>query len=471
MKLKLGSEKASAEQINLLSEAHAALFEGQNSHSADLLRQVITDSDLLSGEETLHPAWLEIYEELKSEPLSPRTKRILEEIKKLIAHLLEIDEEVKLVNPNNQNIVFLLGAGASKPEPSGIPTVKELLPDMLDRARRLDREDVSRLADFCDEKKIENIEDLLTSAQLAEYCSQNPNVLNLVDFLLFGNVQAHEDRRSFRRPRVDFSSVLFLQDTLQVLFGLLSSRMLPAKPNAGHLAIASYVKNNPRSSIVTTNYDCCMDLALLEDGQELNYQLDFTNERDDTTKSGTRLIKLHGSLNWFFCETCQKVHLIDIKTTVQNYLNDIAFYPVIAVCKECGGQRRGLLVPPLAMKFDIFPSLNSLLERAEDALEEGSIVAVVGFSFSDADLYISRMLSKWLSTNKQSRIIIFDPDTSVAEKVAKQFELRIPEFDRARILWVPGDCAETLPKFLKGEFYRNSEDNNGHAPVAIAKKS
>ncbi|UYN90765.1 MAG: SIR2 family protein [Anaerolineales bacterium] len=463
MKIKLGVEQVSIEQVSMLSEAITALEEGATSHAVSLLREAITDEDILSGEESLHPDWLDIYSELSSRPSAHRYARLLEEVKRLVAHLLGVDEEVQLVDPKTENIVFLLGAGASKPEPSGIPTVKELLPDMLARARRLDREDVNRLADFCVEKKIENIEDLLTSAQLAEYCSQNPNVLNLVDFLLFGNLQAQEERRVFRRPRVDFSSVLFLQDTLQVLFGLLSSRMLPAKPNAGHLAIADYVKGNSKSSIVTTNYDCCMDLALLKDGHDLNYQLDFTNDQGGAPKSGTRLIKLHGSLNWFFCETCQKVHLIDINTTVQNYLNDIAFYPVIAVCKECGGQRRGLLVPPLAMKFDIFPSLNSLLERAEDALSEASIVAVVGFSFSDADLYISRMLSKWLSTNEKSRMIIFDPDVSVVEKVTKQFELRIQNFDKRRVLSVYGDCAETLPKFLNGDFIsKEMKDDKGN---------
>src|SRR3989338_473744 len=90
------------------------------------------------------------------------------------------------------------------------------------------------------------------------------------NYLLYrGDSEEFSQRPDFesgraRRPRertADLSSVAFLQDTLQVLFGLLASTMLPAKPNPAHLAIRDYAKEHPNCSIVTTNYDCCMDLA------------------------------------------------------------------------------------------------------------------------------------------------------------------------------------------------------------------
>jgi hypothetical protein len=94
------------------------------------------------------------------------------------------DAEIKSINPREQVITFLLGAGASKPALSNIPTVAELLPQLLDRARRLDRDDITRLADYCDQKKINNIEDLLTADQLATFCSRNGRVLTLTSYLL-----------------------------------------------------------------------------------------------------------------------------------------------------------------------------------------------------------------------------------------------------------------------------------------------
>jgi thiamine pyrophosphate-dependent acetolactate synthase large subunit-like protein len=144
------------------------------------------------------------------------------------------------------------------------------------------------------------------------------------------------------------------------------------------------------------------------------------------------------------------VYLIDIKKTVREYLADENCYSVIAVCKGCGGQRRGLLVPPLAMKFDMAPPLNPLIERAQEAFEGADVILAVGFSFAEADLYISRMLMKPLQLSDQSKVVVFDPDYAVVDKLRRQMSLRISGFDSKRILRVAGDCSETIPAFLSG---------------------
>lgn len=436
-----------------------------------LLEEQIEERSVRFGEETVHPDWLDVYsrhEALLYEVLSVEHADVIREF---FDNLKPFDEEVRTISPSSEKIAFLLGAGASKPEPSGIPTVVELLPDLLVRGRRLDREDVTLLADFCDETGIKNIEDLLTAAQISEFCSKNSGVLSLVDYLLYrrqsrgAGMPPSRDFAS-RRQAINVSSVALLQDTLGVLFGLLSSRMLPAQPNAAHLAIAGHAQEHPPTVIVTTNYDCCMDRALDSKGECFSYRLEFANGAS-FSKPGpslTALIKLHGSLNWFYCETCQSTHLIDIEKTVREYLSDQAAYPVIGVCKDCGGQRRGLLVPPLAMKFDMAPPLTPLLEEARVCFQAASLLVVVGFSFADADLYISRMLSRAMQSSDKMRLIVFDRDRSVADKVRRQFTARIPNFDRRRVLWVSGDCSKTLPAFLAGELHKTGEAVRQQAP-------
>jgi NAD-dependent SIR2 family protein deacetylase len=338
------------------------------------------------------------------------------------------------------------------------------LPDLLTRARRLDREEVAKVADFCDASKIDNIEDLLTAAQLSEFCTRNPAVLKLVEFLIFREEAPEEypyARR--RRSQVDVSSVALLQDTLQVLFGLLSSRMLPADPNAAHDAIITYLRGHPTSPLVTTNYDCCIDRALTKNELPFSYMIEFANMKGASGSGGepTQLVKLHGSLNWFYCETCQEIQCIDIEKTVQDYREDRTAYPVVAICRTCGGQRRGLLVPPLAMKFDVAPPLNPLIDRAGACFGERDLIIVVGFSFADADLYISRMISKAMQEFEQTRLLIFDPDSTVAKRVMRKFSLRIPGFDPARVMSVRGNCAETLPKFLTGALRKPAPASEG----------
>ena len=230
--------------------------------------------------------------------------------------------------------------------------------------------------------------------------------------------------------------------------------MLPASPNDAHLAIVEYLRKIPSTPIITTNYDCCIDRAFVNNHIPFSYTVDFANPEvlENTSDDAAPLIKLHGSLNWFYCETCQKVRLIDIEQTVEDYKSRRGEYPIISVCNECGGQKRGLLVPPHAMKFDIAPPLQPLIATAASCFEGKTLIVVVGFSFADADLYISRMLIKAMQASSQVRLVIVDPDAGVTEKVRRKFEAQIPDFDSvARILKLQGDCSKKLPEFLSGE--------------------
>lgn len=467
MNYRIGLKEVSQQQLTLLEQAKGEHFPPA---SFAYLERVLNDSDLTSGSEELHPDWLSIYRDIKERDPNFKIQRRLDG---MLSQLVESEDVVKKIDIRNKAVAFLLGAGASKP--SGIPTVAELLPDLLERGRRLDREDVNRLADYCESSKITNIEDLLTAAQLAEYCGRNPYVMKLMEHLLYRD-SGHRPEllaRHGSETRVDTSSVAFLQDTLQVLFGLLSSRMLPAKPNAGHEAIASFTKKNPGTSIITTNYDCCIDLALGTDGKDFDYRMPFSNATKCQDQTLPNLIKLHGSLNWFYCESCQTVNLIDISNAIKDYETDDSPYPVIGVCKTCGGQRRGLLVPPLAMKFHVAPALNPLLELANSRLNNANVLVVVGFSFADADLYIARMVSRWMQLRQDNHLVIFDPNAGIADKMRRQLGLRIAGFDRHRVAWVGGDAAAKVPLFLEGKMYSGSRENKdmqGHK-TAKAKAS
>jgi NAD-dependent SIR2 family protein deacetylase len=236
--------------------------------------------------------------------------------------------------------------------------------------------------------------------------------------------------------------------------------MLPAEPNKAHEAIAKFTKVHPNSTIVTTNYDCCMDLALEAVQVPLTYRLDFANRTKEDDFGRARLVKLHGSLNWYYCETCQEVQCVDIRSTVENYKQDKAPYSVIAICKDCGGQRRGLLVPPLAMKFDVAPPLTPLLTDARDAFEEAEAIVVVGFSFAEADVYISRMLSKSMQTKPGQKLVIIDPDKDVAYRVRRKFKASIPNFDDQRIVRLTEDCSGALPKLLNGEYLLEAKEED-----------
>ena len=329
--MSVAQEGISSVQRNLLEKARA---QPPLPVLLSILSKIATDSDITKEREPVHPEWLDVFESIRNQLPEYSNSFPVARVVTFFDRLRPLDKSISQLDPESLNLSFLLGAGASKPSPSNIPTVKELLPQLLERARRLDRDDVTKLANFCERQQIDNIEDLLTAAQLATFCSRNPTALSLMNHLLYrgdDNRLPFEDeaygfyerdfgRRPFRgaQPRglpvADLSSIAFLQDTLQVLFGLLSSTMLPARPNEAHKAIAAYAKAHPGVSIVTTNYDCCMDLALKDVQRDPKYSSDFANVHVTRDEGGNvcNLIKLHGSLNWYYCETCQEVRSVDI---------------------------------------------------------------------------------------------------------------------------------------------------------------
>lgn len=452
MPIEVSPDRVSHSQRSMLAEASAARSSiGFLVHQFDRLA---LDDDLRSGRESLHPEWLAIYKANRSRFEDAIPAEMLERFDAVFS-AAPIDEGVGSLDPSRLRVAFLFGAGASNPEPSGIPVTRELLNHLFERAQRANRDEVLRVAEFCKENKIDNIEDLLTALQIATFCSRNPTILKMTDYLLYRNVGDERGRRG-RPPEV--ASIAFIQDTFQVLFGSLSGIMLPAKPNPCHEAVAKFVNAHPDCAIVTTNYDCCMDLALGDPGEAFSYIIPFSNHPElEKSTIATQLIKLHGSLNWFYCETCQQVQLIDIRKAAEAFERDDAPFPVIGICSKCSGQRRGLAVPPLAMKFDFFPPLTPLLGYAQEAFQNADLVVAIGYSFADADLYISRMISKSMQASTGQKLLIVDRTSAVADKMRRKLTLTIPNFDKSRVLGATGDCADLMPKLLGGELQRTRE--------------
>ena len=245
-------------------------------------------------------------------------------------------------------------------------------------------------------------------------------------------------------PQVDAASIALFQDTLQTLFGLLTSTMIPAKPNPAHDAIVKFIKHHPATTIVTTNYDGCIDEALLKAGVETTTGI---NEEEGSPR-GTELIKMHGSINWSYCDSCQDVREFSLLEMKRAYEEDTLSYAVIGICKTCGGQRRPLLVPPLSFKFLMFPNLVGLWNQARHRLEESDWLFVVGYSFSEADTYIPKMIARSLTVNQGQKMIVCDTDPKLVSSLREKYAAHIDGFDVKRVLLARGSCEEVLPEIL-----------------------
>jgi len=380
-----------------------------------------------------------------------------------------LDTVFELVSPTDEallalrlgedgRVTFLLGAGASKPEPSGLPTVEELLPELWRRAAKLGRDDLKRLQEWCEHPRhaIKNIEDLLTAAYIADFSSRNSRVLALLEYFLYRQRPSRPAEEEFaslasRRAAVaavsesDAAGIALLQDTLQTLFGLLLGRMILARPNPAHAAIASLAKQCERVSVVTTNYDGCIDQAMIDGKLRPHYLIEMEQPKDGCVT----LVKMHGSINWSYCDSCQEMKLHELAHMRKSYDADTLSFPVIGICKNCGGQRRPMVVPPMSFKFVMFPPLLVLWDRAQAAFNDSSIIVSVGYSFSEADIYITKMISRAMGQDRNKKLVVIDPNAQLADMLRDKLDALIDNFDRSRVIRSCESCDVIVPQLAQ----------------------
>lgn len=344
----------------------------------------------------------------------------------------------------NDKVVFLLGAGASAA--SGIPLVTGLLDELVKQARRTQDDEFNLLMKHCQKEEKIDIEDLLTAVYLSEFAVSEPNTLGLLHYFLFSDDSEVTSKEGLANdpPETDATSVNFIRDTIQTLFGSIASEMIPKDPNETHKEIKRFINDHKDVSIITTNYDYCMD-------EELFGEVEVDTTLNEVTTGehevSVELYKMHGSINWTYCDTCQSidgVHPEDVKAKFEPDSGTLD-YPVIGICPVCKGQRRPLLVPPTSFKFVQFPPLIDIREGAKRRLENADYIIPVGYSFSDADAYIYKLV--WGAIRKNdAKMLIVDPKAKneVAAELRSRFKARLDGFDGNRVVPINGKSEDVM---------------------------
>jgi NAD-dependent SIR2 family protein deacetylase len=432
------------------------LRRGNLEECARIVYRVITDGEIASGKEQLDESWGDIWDRaLESGIRHYVPDSAISEIDQAMMKIERVDKtlwDVRL--SEDESLTVLLGAGASKPDPSNIPVVAEFLPELWRRAKKLDRDDLNRLASWCDDNNISNIEDLLTAAQIANFSTKSSGILGLLYYFLYSRdtrtptdvlESGRRATRSIARVQPsDIAAVALLQDTLQVLFSLLAEPMISAKPNAGHTALAELISKHKDTFLVTTNYDGCIDEAIKQ--ADIPFEYLIGKVEHDIDAEIPKLVKMHGSINWFYCESCQEMDRYDLGDIKQAYQEDKMSYPVMGICKHCGGLSRPMIVPPLSFKLLMFPPLAGVWDKAQIAFQKAKVILVVGYSFSEADTYITKMITRAMGADSAKRLIIVDIDSAIASTVTDKLTNHIDGFSKERVIRATESCDILLPK-------------------------
>jgi len=420
----------------------------------------------------------------RNEQISIREKDVIKD--RLLLERIETDETIEIDEAKSEleqsietedNVVFLFGAGASYA--SGIPLVKELLTELVEQAKRTQNKEFIDLMRECERNDNIGIEDLLTAVYLAEFAVSEPSTLNLLKSLLFAEksvptsglfsseqAASESDSPLDGQVETDPASVNFIQDAIQTPFGSIASEMIPEGESQTHSELQRFIENHDKTSVITTNYDYCIEQKLFGE-VSVNTVL---NSIPADSEHEVDLYKMHGSISWTYCVTCQSTDCVEPEKVKDKFQpnGDTLPFPVKGICHICSGERRPLLVPPTSFKFVQFPPLIDVRAAAKEKLEDADYIIPVGYSFSDEDAYIYKLVWSAMRGNDDAKMIIVDPDArELAGKLQDRFSVQASDFDSDRVVAYTGKSEEVMgdlvDQLLPSESPTKDAETNGAA--------
>lgn len=177
-------------------------------------------------------------------------------------------------------------------------------------------------------------------------------------------------------------------------------------------------------SVLTFNYDLACDYAFHQRRAPLDYAL-----QEGAAQGSIPLLKLHGSLNWAYCEGVQAV----VPWTMGEYFRTRHWEPFrvqgdhvrLGLTPELGKfQYQGhgvrnepVLVPPTWNKTDYRSDIACVWSRAASELSDAEDIFVIGYSLPETDAFFRHLYA--LGTVGEvplKRFWVFNPDPQVEER-------------------------------------------------------
>jgi len=158
-------------------------------------------------------------------------------------------------------------------------------------------------------------------------------------------------------------------------------------------------KMNLADTIITFNWDTLADTTLdyLQNVQFENYLKLMSGDsiKISEYKEAGLLLKLHGSVNWFFCENRKCPDYKKIRLPITKNLH-LPYNPITGSsgkCKTCKNDLRFFVVPPVSNKEIIHQNsyLHKLWLIAREKLAYIYKIVFIGYSFPSTDFY-----TEWL---------------------------------------------------------------------------
>lgn len=309
-----------------------------------------------------------------------------------------------------KNVLFIFGAGASYD--AGGPTQGQIFHDYF------------KTHDFEDdilEKFFQKI--FLMEFPISNKYSPFPTfeeVLGILEFAIQNNASLGKD--------FPIEDIRILKEKVINLMAKTIKESLDKPKNNNHeilinnLFEVSNEANDYAYSFINLNYDILLDNALMNlyNNSHNKIYLDYGIElwRNFLLKNWSRpkdprvyLLKPHGSLNWFYCPSCNSIYL-NIKGTE---FKKTEIEPIIPECTYCKSKQTLFIIPPTFFKTLTNVHITTILQNIQKEIVNSDYLVFIGYSFPDADLHLKYIIKKAFQFLSKSREIIviekeFDPN-------------------------------------------------------------
>lgn len=160
---------------------------------------------------------------------------------------------------------------------------------------------------------------------------------------------------------------------------------------------------NHNAGVITTNWDTVLESPYETPNERSNTFLvdgliNYGGIKPYNDKKSIRnpmegcILKLHGSLNWGYCQPCDEIFYFDETIDFLN-LNDVE-------CRKCKSKLQRILIPPTISKLAKAPSkLVSIWRKAHIYLTYCEKLYFIGYSFPETDIQMKMFLSGELKDN------------------------------------------------------------------------
>ena len=305
---------------------------------------------------------------------------------------LNVNNTVKTINKMRVKDVIILGAGASKSEDA--PLQNELFKEFFEYYRQvlkgktwsLSKKQENLIIEYFRNFwgiDIENYQNHTVEFPTFEEC------LGVLDLAYFRG----ESFKRCTRKKIDQirNALIFL--IAKILDEKLRGKITHHKNLVRRL---KYTGKLNKTAFISLNYDIIIDnvLTKLYPNYYLDYGIDFVNfERINDWKGPNKnkavvLLKIHGSLNWLYCPTCNHIELTSKEKGAIK-----AFYKV-KKCDNCKTVMEPVIIPPTFYKEMTNPFIQEIFLKTDKVLRSAERVFICGYSFPDADLHIKYLLKR-----------------------------------------------------------------------------